>query len=146
MMVTKATTGDATADPTAEMIGIDVLGITNLLRDLRLPGIDVNAVIESQRGDLDALSRAIQQARDGYEALAKRQMEMLASGLEQLQSQVKASTSDAALRADQAKDTLGDILRNVREIAEISVRSHEQVLATIAERAHERFANLTSKR
>ena len=137
---TDAATGSAGAKSS------DELGIVKLLKQLRLPGVDINALIESQRKDIEALSIASQQARDGYLSLAQKQTELLNAAMMQLQSLVKEGTTSAAERTEQAKSALNSALGNMRELAEISRRSHEQAFSTISERVRERMASLLEKR
>ena len=51
--------------------------ITGKLKDYRLPGIDFDAVVASQRNNVEALADASRAAFEGTEAVAKRQAEIL---------------------------------------------------------------------
>ena len=122
------------------------LNITKILQQLRLPGVDVNTIVEAQRKDIEALVTASRQAREGFQSLADKQTEMLKAAMAHFQTLVKDQTTSASDRSQQAKDALGTVLRNMRELAEMSVRSHEQAFSTLSERVQERITQLIRPR
>src|SRR5690242_6789629 len=59
--------------------------LTKMVENFKLPGIDVNAIVESQRKDLEALAEANRQAYEGIKALAQRRNEILQEALQEWQ-------------------------------------------------------------
>ena len=57
--------------------------LTSKLKDYRLPGIDVDAVVASQRNNVEALANASRAAFEGAQAVAKRQAEILQETMNQ---------------------------------------------------------------
>ena len=50
---------------------------SNLLKQYKLPGVDVDAIVASQKKNLEALTSANRVAIEGLQAVAKRQAEIL---------------------------------------------------------------------
>ena len=57
--------------------------LTSKLKDYRLPGIDLDAVVASQRNNVEALAKASRAAFEGAQAVAKRQAEILQETMNQ---------------------------------------------------------------
>lgn len=135
----KSTAEDAkTASPKFPMP--DLAG---LLGKLKLPGLDVEGLIDSRRKDVEALLAANEQAYRGFEAVTRRQGEMLVEAMKGLKGNAKQAVaaeglSDrASLVATQAKEAFGQALSNMKEIAELSARSQQQVVQTLNQRLRE---------
>jgi uncharacterized protein YigA (DUF484 family) len=85
-----------------------------LVEKFKLPGIDVNAIVESQRKDMEALAEANRQAYEGIKALAQRRNEILQEALVQWQDAMKDATGKDALskRAEMAKKGVQQAIAN----------------------------------
>src|SRR5512147_2975673 len=57
--------------------------LTSKLKDYKLPGIEVEAVVASQRKNVEALAHASRAAFEGAQAVAKRQGEILQETMNQ---------------------------------------------------------------
>jgi phasin family protein len=101
------------------------------LKALAVKGVDVDAVMASQRKNIEALANASRSTLDGAHAVGKRQAEILeetmtetAQALETLAK--SASPTDLAARqAELMKDGFGKALGHMRELAE-TVRKAQQ--------------------
>jgi hypothetical protein len=51
--------------------------ITKILEQFKLPGMDINAILEARRKDVEALTQANQIAYESMQALAQREAEIL---------------------------------------------------------------------
>src|SRR5690242_16910000 len=60
-----------------------MIDASRLLGDLKVPGVDVEAVMASQRRNLEALSEANKLAVEGLQAVAKRQAEIFRQMMEE---------------------------------------------------------------
>jgi phasin family protein len=116
-----------------------------LVGKLELPGVDVAAIVESQRKDIEALVEANKQAYEGIKALAKRRNEILKEALEQWQAALKdASLSKDGLSrtADHAKQGVKQAIANVRELAEMEAESRSKAWKVVQDRFQENLENL----
>ncbi|HEY5323888.1 MAG TPA: hypothetical protein VIK58_13750, partial [Caldimonas sp.] len=67
---TTGKTARASAKPSLALPSFDDL--RKLVGRLKLPGVDMAAIVESQRKDMEALAEANRQAYEGIKALAQR--------------------------------------------------------------------------
>ncbi|HEY2188363.1 MAG TPA: phasin family protein [Caldimonas sp.] len=127
--------------------GLPSLGdLGKLVSRLRLPGIDVKAIVDSQRKDMEALAEANRQAYEGIKALAKRRNEILRGALVELQEAMKDATGKDALskNADRAKQGVKKAIDNFRELAEMEAESRRKAWKVLQDRFQENLANLQS--
>jgi hypothetical protein len=71
--------------------------IKKLTEKFQLPGVDVAALVDWQRKDLETLVEANRQAYEGVRALIERRNEILKETLAQWQAAVKDATSSEAI-------------------------------------------------
>ena len=55
----------------------------------KIPGVDLGAVVEARRKDIEALTQANQQAYQGMQALAQRQAEILKETMSEWQTSMQ---------------------------------------------------------
>jgi phasin family protein len=120
-----------------------MLDLRRLLEKLKLPGIDVSGLIDSRRKDVEALLVANEQAYRGFEAVVRRQGEMLAEAMKGIKAGAKDSlaTKGAVARAQGAaslaQQAFGQALADMKEIAELSAGSQKRVVETLNKRLRE---------
>jgi phasin family protein len=123
--------------------------VTAMLKSFKVPGVDVQALIESQKKDVQALVAANQAAYAGMQSLAKRQTEMLqeaaaawrAAASEMTSKGLSGSMED---RTEMARKAFSTAVANMRELAEMATRSQTEVFDLIRKRAEENLAALRS--
>jgi phasin family protein len=127
---------------------IPVINIEKLLEQFRLPGIDLPALVDAQRKNVQALQEANQKAFSGALALAKRQAEILEETMREWQAAAKELTSKssgenvASRQADLAKKAIEKALANMRELAEMAVNSQAQAYEVIGKRVQSSIEEL----
>lgn len=125
--------------------------LRRMLETLRLPGVDVAALIESRRKDVEAVVAANQRAVQGIEALTRRQAEILAATMNGWQEGTRdllaAGTAPerANRSAGRAQQAFGEALANMRELAELVAKSHEDVIGIINARMQAHIDELRSQ-
>ena len=115
-----------------------------MVEKFKLPGIDVNAIVESQRKDMEALAEANRQAYEGIKALAQRRNEILQEALVQWQDAMKDATGKDAMskRAEMAKKGVQQAIANFHELAEMEAQSRGKAWKVLQDRFQENVANL----
>lgn len=119
---------------------IPVINVEELLERFRVPGIDLPALMEAQRKNVQALQEANQKAYSGALSLAQRQVEILEETMREWQTAAKELTSKspaetvATKQADLAKKAIENALANMRELAEMAVNSQAQAYEVIGKR------------
>ncbi|MBX3642390.1 MAG: TIGR01841 family phasin [Rubrivivax sp.] len=115
-----------------------------LLGRFKLPGIDVAAIVESQRKDMQALADANRQAYEGIKALAERRNEMLKEAFIQWRDAMKGAKGTELLtkQAELARQGVQDAIANVRELAQMEAQSRKEAWKIVQDRFEENLANL----
>lgn len=109
---------------------------TKLLEQYKLPGIDFAAVVDLERKNIEALAQANKIAFEGWQALVRRQSEILQETMTHAFGEVgkhdgKADQTDIAVRAFEKA------LENMRELAEMAVKSQKDAFEVIRKRVDE---------
>lgn len=122
-------------DPT-KMVG----ELSNMLKQYKLPGVDVDAVVASQKKNLEALTSANRTAIEGLQSVVKRQAEILQETMNEASKAVDSlskagSPADvAAKQAELTKDAFERALGNMRDLAEMVTKSNQEATSTINSR------------
>jgi phasin family protein len=113
-----------------ETIPTNLFGdIVKLLEQYTLPGIDIAAIIEMRRKDIEALMTANRVALEGAQSIGQKQVEILRSTLDQLSSLIQQATASGSMtekttktrRARPAGPAAG--AGEMRELAETTYKS-----------------------
>lgn len=113
------------------------------LKQYKLPGVDVDAMVASQKKNLEALTSANRTAFEGLQAVAKRQAEILQETMNETSkvvdslSKVSSPPELAAKQAELAKGAFESALSNMRELAEMVAKSNEEAAGAINNRIAE---------
>ena len=115
-----------------------------IIEKFKLPGVDVAAIVESQRKDMEALVEANRLAFEGIKALAKRRNEILKESLAEWQAGSKDSTGKGGLskQADLAKKGVEKAIASIRELAEMEAASRSQAWKVVQDRFQENLATV----
>ena len=138
METSKQSTG---ADDTSTQLLDDIKKLTE---KFQLPGVDVAALVDWQRKDMETLVEANRQAYEGVRALIERRNEILQETLAQFQAAVKDATSSEAIakQAEAGKQGVQQVLANIRELAEVEAQSRNNAWKVVQDRMQENLANL----
>src|SRR6201982_1938096 len=90
--------------------------LKKLIEKFQLPSLDIDALIDWQRKDMEALTEMNRQASESLKALVERRNEILRETLAEWQAAVKEATSAEAIpkRADVAKQGIEKAVANFR--------------------------------
>jgi phasin family protein len=115
-----------------------------LVEKFKLPGIDIAAILDSQRKDMEALAEANKQAYEGIKALAQRRNEILQETLSEWQQAMKDAAGKDAMtkRADMAKKGMQQAIANFQELADMEAQSRSKAWKVVQDRFQENLANL----
>ena len=115
-----------------------------LAQKIKLPGVDIAAIVESQRKDMEALAEANKQAYEGIKALAQRRNEILQEALAEWQEAMRDATGKDALakNAERAKRGIQQAIANFKELADMEAKSRNKAWKIVQDRFQENLANL----
>ena len=127
--------------------GMPFPDVSKILEQLRVPGIDMHAVIEARRKDVEALTQANQMAYESMQALVRREAEILQQTMAEWQAAMTAMAGKnpaemASKGTELATQAFGKALANMRELAEMASRSQVQAYEVLNRRFQENLEEL----
>ena len=140
-----AGSSEAPAKAATKSGGLPSLGdLGKLVEKFKVPGIDIGAIVDSQRKDMEALAEANKQAYEGIKALAKRRNEILQEALAEWQEAMKDATGKDAMsrNAERAKKGVQQAIANFRELADMEAQSRSKAWKVLQDRFQENVTNL----
>ncbi len=118
--------------------------LKKLIDRFQLPGVDVAALIDWQRKDMEAIAEANRQAYEGIKALVERRSEILQETLAEWQAAVKDATGTNAVsrQADTAKQGFEKAVANFRELSQMEAQARTNAWKVLQDRMQENLGNL----
>lgn len=118
--------------------------IRKLADSLQMPGVDVAALMDWQRKDMEALAEANRQAFEGIKALVERRNEILQETLAQWQAAMKDVPGPEALskQADVARQGVEKAVANFRELSQMEAQARNNAWKVVQERMQENLGYL----
>jgi phasin family protein len=116
---------------------------SKLMKNYKLPGVDVDAVVANQRKNVEALTSANRVALEGMQAVIKRQVEIVQETMNEASkafdsvSKAGSPPEAAAKQAELAKDAFERALSNGRELAEMVSKAQQEATSAINTRIAE---------
>ena len=124
------------------------MDISKVFADLKLPGVDMEAMMSSQRKNIEALTTANKLAFEGMQAIARRQTDVMRQMMEDMSgmlSHVMTAASPeerVAKHAEMTKQTYEKILANMKELAEMMAKSNSEAADVILKRISDSLEEL----
>jgi phasin family protein len=117
-----------------------------LIGQFKLPGIDVSAILESRRKDIESIAEANTTALAGVHSLAQKQSDILRTTLTELQSLVTRVAQPAGQSAANTGEVVQQALRkalvDMQELADTAYRAQSDSFAVVTRRAAEHVEEL----
>ena len=119
-----------------------VVDISKIMEQFKLPGIDISAMVEARRKDIEALSQANKIALDGLQAMAQKQADILRETMDEALAAVKRMTGGAPLdnatkQGEYVQQAFKKALANMQALAEMASKSQAESYAVIGKRVQE---------
>ena len=124
--------------------------LTKMMGEFKLPGVDMESLMEAQRKNIEAVTQANKVAVEGMQAIAKRQAEMLAESMAAVSeaakeiSNAKSPQDFTSKEAELAREAFEKALANMRELAELVGKSNSEAFEVMNNRFNESLKELTS--
>jgi phasin family protein len=119
---------------------LPVVDLNKIMDQLKLPNIDLQAIIEGRRKDIEAIVKANEIALKGVKSVADKQAEMLQTVLGEIGTKLKSVAQDgspSAKATEMAQQTIEKALGAMRTLAEANGQSQAQVLDVINTRVQQ---------
>ncbi len=121
---------------------------TSLSEQFKVPAVDAEALLDSQRKNIEAFSAANRIAFEGAQAVTQRQVEIMRQVMEESAEVVKQMTAAGkpedklAEQAELMKHTYEQSLANFRELAEMGAKSNGEAVEVLSRRVTESLDEL----
>lgn len=118
--------------------------IQKIMADFQMPNLDPDSLAAANKKNFEAVTQANQMAVEGFQAVMRRNAEVLQEGMQELQkmmTSVPTSPTDvkASKQAELAKDAYEKMLSNVRESLEIVQKSQGEAVNVLNKRFTEQL-------
>jgi phasin family protein len=114
---------------------------TKLMKDFKLPGVDLATIMDREKKNIEALTEANRVAFEGWQALVRRQAEILQESIKQAVGNVQGEDAGTK-RMDLAAHAFQSSLSNMRELAEMAIKSQKEAFDIIRKRVEDNLAAL----
>jgi len=120
----------------------------NFMAGVKLPGVNMDALVASQRDNLEALNAANQAALAGMKAVGDWQGKLLQETMRELTAAIgKLSQSGSpqqllAAESELARKAFATALRQMQELTQIVIQANQQASAEIAKRIPESLGDI----
>ena len=119
-----------------------------LLENFEIPGVDVRAILDSHKKNIDSLAEATRITTEGAAAVFQRQQEILRNALDQAAAMARelgatgSPQEIAAMQQELFRKALETGLANARELAEMVGKSNREAFEVIQRRVTEGFEEI----
>ncbi len=156
-MATKTGTNGAGTETSPFMFGTDFTkmadfskfaDMSKMMGDVRFPMVDMEQLIAVQRRNMEAMTAASQLTMEGFQALMKRQVEIVRQNLEQASSMATTLMAEgtpedkAQKQAELVKGNLDRAVADLKELAEMVQATNHKAAEVVAKRVSESVAEL----
>lgn len=123
--------------------------LDELVKKFKVPGVDVNAIIESRRKDMDAVIAANQAAFAAMQQIATKQTEILTQAFQAAQESGQKLANgvggviDPAKQVELTRKAYDKALADIKEVGEMAKKAHTVAMTGITARAQQSAQELT---
>ena len=116
------------------------MDFTKIMADFKFPAVDMDALLASQRRNIETFSAANKVALEGAQAIAKRHMEIVQAAVTEMSDAMKALAGNeapqakAAKQAELMKTAYEKAVANMRELADMIQRANGEALGLLNKR------------
>ncbi|VTU24764.1 MULTISPECIES: phasin family protein [unclassified Variovorax] len=117
--------------------------VTKIIEQFKVPGIDMAAIAEARRKDIQALVDANKAAYEGMQALSRKQADMLTQTLQGIQEVAGgAGFGDPSKQTELVRKAFEKTLADMKELAELARNSQADAMSHVTQRAAEHMQEL----
>ena len=116
--------------------------VKKMIEQFKMPGVDMTAIVEARRKDIEALVEANKAAYESMQALARKQADMMKQAMQGMKDLAQGGAGDAAKRSETVRSAFEKTLGDMKELAEMARRSQSDALAHITKRGTEHLEEI----
>ena len=119
--------------------------VEKMIAQFKMPGVDMSAIVDARRKDIEALVAANSAALEAMQALARKQTEMMTQAVQGMQAAAKSaagSVGDPAKQTEAVRKAFEKTLADMKELAEMARRSQADAMAHLTNRGNEHLQEI----
>jgi phasin family protein len=123
--------------------------LTKMFEQFKLPGVDMGAIVESRRKEMEALIATNQATLESMQGIARKQAEILAQAFKSVQDGMQTlvqggglSAPDPAKGAEMARKAYEKAVAEMSELGEMARKAQADAMAGITARAQQSMQEL----
>ena len=119
--------------------------VMKMFEQFKMPGVDMAAIVEARRKDVEALVEANKAAYESMQAMGRKQTEMMMQTLQVMQAAGKDALSGSANPAAQTevvRAAFEKTVADMKELAEMARRSQAEAMGNMTSRAAEHMEEI----
>lgn len=113
--------------------------VTKMMEQFKMPGVDMSAIVEARRKDIEALTEANQAVLASMQALAAKQTAMMTEAMQGMQAAAQGMLSgglpDPAKQGEVMRQAFEKTLADMKELADMARQAQTEALSHITQRA-----------
>ena len=125
----------------------DMTDVTAMMAQFKMPGIDMAAIVEARRKDIQALVDANTASFESMQDIARKQTEMLAQAMQGMQDAAKnfaggSGPADVGKQGEVIRQGFEKTLANMKELADMAKQAQSDAMARITQRATDQMQEI----
>ena len=116
--------------------------IAQVMKMFNLPDVDLSTLIENQRRNIDAMSKAAQLTTQTATEVSHKQLEMFKAASEQLAAMFREMKLSSEQRQELATKAFDSAAARAKELAEMTAKSNKEVFDLAKQKMTENFEQL----
>ncbi|MEO8526764.1 MAG: phasin family protein [Caldimonas sp.] len=113
--------------------------VTAMMKQFKMPGIDMTAIVETQRKDIEALIAANAATFESMQALGRKQAEIMSEAMHAMQDSAKSlaggGMADVGKQGEVVRKGFEKTLANMKELADMARHAQSEAMTRITQRA-----------
>ena len=121
--------------------------VTAMMAQFKMPGIDMAAIVEARRKDIQALVEANAATLESMQAIANKQTEMLSQAMQGMQDAAESAVgvsgqADVGKQGEVIRKGFEKTLANMKELADMAQHAQSEAMARITQRATDQMQEI----
>jgi phasin family protein len=121
--------------------------VTKLMQQFKMPGVDMSAIVEARKKDIEALTEANKAAFESMQALAAKQAALMTEAMQGMQAAAQGlltggAAQDPAKQMDVMRKGFEKTLADMKDLADMARHAQSEAMARITQRASEQMESV----
>jgi phasin family protein len=116
--------------------------IARMMQGFALPDVDISALVDNQRRNIEAMSKAAQLTNEAATEVSRRQLEIFRTSSEQLAAMFRDMKLSSQQRREISAKAFEAAAASARELAEMTAKSNQEVFELAKQRMTDNFEQM----